>query len=198
MVNAQSENNKISKRTKQGIIESLEQGKCTNKAPRGYRNARDVNNGKCVVIDEVQAKYIRQIFNEVAKGVESASYIRRKIARQGFKIPESSFFAMLRNHFYIGEVFVSEYDNKPAHFAKGLHNEIIDDDTFYKVQDILDGKKKSTPKLTKKINPDLYLRKYLVCPECGHTLTGAESKGNGGVYTYYRCSNNPKHFRQSK
>ena len=33
------------------------------------------------------------------------------------------------------------------------------------------------------------------CPECGATLTGAPSKGNGGTYYYYNCSKESKHFR---
>lgn len=37
---AQSENNKISKRTKDGIRETLIKGRCANKAPRGYKNVR--------------------------------------------------------------------------------------------------------------------------------------------------------------
>ena len=41
----------------------------------------------------------------------------------------------------------------------------------------------------------LFLRKFLICPICGHCLTGATSKGNGGKYTYYFCCNDPKHIR---
>ena len=193
--NAEAENNKISKRTKDGIISSLKQGKCTNKAPYGYKNVRIDDNHKCVEIDRDKAKIIQQIFNQVANGVETPSYIWRKFKRKGFDRQESAFFDMLRNHFYIGEVYVPEYYNDAAHFVKGLHDAIIDKETFYKVQDILDGKKKKNPKLSKCINPDLFLRKYIVCPVCGHAITGATSRGNGGQYTYYNCSNDAKHFR---
>ena len=193
--NAEAENNKIAKRTKDGIINSLEKGICTNKAPRGYKNARIDDKHKYVEVEKESAKIICQIFKQVAKGVETPSYVRRQFARKGFNIPETSFFEMLRNHFYIGEVFVPEYNNKPAHFVKGLHDAIIDKETFYRVQDVLDGKRKNTPKLRKKIHPDAFLRGYLSCPVCGGTMTGAASKGNGGVYYYYNCSNDGKHFR---
>ena len=63
------------------------------------------------------------------------------------------------------------------------------------MQDVLDGKKKSKPKLEKAINPDLFLRKYIVCPKCGHAFTGSRSKGNGGYYTYYNCCEDAKHMR---
>lgn len=50
-------------------------------------------------------------------------------------------------------------------------------------------------KLAKAINPDLYLRKFLVCPICGHALTGAPSRGNGGQYLYYFCCHNQKTYQ---
>lgn len=52
--------------------------------------------------------------------------------------------------------------------ANGEHEAIIDKETFYKVQEILDGKRKKKPKLSKAINPDLYLRKFLIYPVCGY------------------------------
>ncbi|WP_348523147.1 MULTISPECIES: zinc ribbon domain-containing protein [unclassified Dysgonomonas] len=78
---------------------------------------------------------------------------------------------------------------------KGRHEAIIEKDVFWKVQEVIDGKKKRVPKLSKCINPDLFLRKYIVCPVCGCPLTGATSRGNGGQYTYYNCSNEAKHCR---
>lgn len=36
----------------------------------------------------------------------------------------------------------------------------------------------------------------MVCPICGHALTGSESKGNGGKYAYYHCCHDGKHLRK--
>ena len=194
--NAQAEDTKISTRTKDGIHATLNKGRCANKAPRGYKNVRvmadDKIVGKTVEIDEAKADVIRQIFDAVAKGVESPSRIRKRLCPY---IPESSYFDMLRNPFYIGMIKVPEYKNEPEHLVKGLHKAIIKEQTFYTVQDILDGKRRQIPKLSKKINPDLYLRKFLVCPICGHALTGATSRGSGGQYTYYNCCHDAKHLR---
>ena len=192
---AQSENNKISKRTKDGIRETLIKGRCANRAPRGYKNIRTDKHSTHIEIDEKKATTIQNIFNEVAKNIETPCYIRRKFQRQGFNIPETSFFEMLRNRFYIGKIRVPAYKEEPEYYVNGEHEAIIDEETFYKVQEILDGKRKKTPKLSKAINPDLYLRKFLICPVCGHALTGATSSGNGGKYTYYFCCNNQKHIR---
>ena len=192
--NAQAEDNKISKRTKDGIHETLKKGRCSNKAPRGYRNCQNkTGTVKWVEINEEVARTIRKVFQEVAKGVEAPCRIRKRLCP---KIPESSFLEMLRNPFYIGKIKVPAYRDDPEQIVDGLHEAIVSEDVFYRVQDVLDGKRKKTPKLSKPINPDLFLRKFLICPVCGHALTGSESKGNGGKYAYYHCCHNGKHVRK--
>ncbi len=190
---AHTEDEKISKRTKDGIHGSQLKGKCTNKAPRGYKNCRVSKHETYVVIDNEIAPLITKIFNEVAKGIEAPCSIRRRLCPN---IAESSFLDMLRNPFYIGKIKVPAYRDDPEQIVDGLHEAIVTEEVFYRVQDILDGKRKNTPKLTKAINPDLFLRKFLVCPICGHALTGSESKGNGGKYAYYHCCHDGKHLRK--
>ncbi len=194
--NAQSENDKIRRRTIDGIIGHLERGEWANKAPFGYKNVRISKTSTHIEIDETKAPLIRAIFKDVAQGVENASYIHRKYIKQGeLKLKETAFFNMLRNRFYIAEVRVPKYKDTPAHYVHGVHEPLIDRETFDMVQDVLDGKRKHSPKLSKPIRPELFLRKFLVCPQCGHALTGATSSGNGGKYSYYFCCENQKHIR---
>ena len=165
------------------------------KHQEGYKNVRISKHETHVEIDTNTAPFIQAMFKEVAKDIETSCYIRRKFARKGYNIPESSFLEMLRNKFYIGKIRVPAYKGEPEYYVNGEHEAIIDEETFYKVQETLDGKRKKTPKLSKAINPDLYLRKFLICPVCGCALTGATSSGNGDKYTYYFCCNNQKHIR---
>ena len=190
---AHAEDDKISRRTKDGIHGTLLKGRCSNKAPRGYVNKRTENGEPYVDIDETQAKVIRKAFQEVAKGVETANCIRRRLCPS---IPRGTFFKMLRNIFYKGEIRVPAYKDEPEQIVRGQHQAIIDAETFDKVQEILDGKRKSEPKLSKAIDPDLFLRKYIVCPICGHSITGATSTGKGGKYKYYNCCHDGKHLRR--
>ena len=140
-----------------------------------------------------EAKSIRKAFEEFAKGTISADYARRRYCPQ---IAESTFMGMLRNPFYMGKIKVPEYNGKPSYLVDGVHEPLISEETFQTMQELLDGKKKGKPKLCKPTNPDLFLRKFLVCPICGHALTGATSRGNGGKYTYYNCCHNAKHIRK--
>ena len=189
---AQTENNKISRRTRDGIRETLKKGKCANKAPRGYKNVQLGKHDKRVEVDANTAPQIQSIYLEVAKGLESPFNIRKRLAPH---ISKSSFFHMLRNIFYIGKVRVPATKNETEVIVVGEHEPLITEEVFWRVQEILDGKRKKSPKLGKPINPDLYLRKFLKCPICGASITGAPSRGNGGVYTYYFCSKEPKHIR---
>ena len=189
------DNDKRSLNIKECIYQAKLAGKCTNLAPRGYVNKQIDDKHKYVEIIPKDAGFIKRIFNEVAEGLKSPNYIRKQYAREGFKMSLNAFMNMLRNPFYCGIIYVAPYQDKDEQFIKGLHEPIIDKDLFDKVQNVLGSKSNHKPKLTKKIHPDLFLRKYVVCPVCGKPLTGAASKGNGGKYYYYNCSADAKHFR---
>ena len=179
---AQGDNLSRSKATKDGIYGTASQGKCYNKAPRGYKNKHRVDANGMVIEKYVEfseeAKSIRKAFEEFAKGTISADYARRRYCPQ---IAESTFMGMLRNPFYMGKIKVPEYNGKPSYLVDGQHEPLISEETFQKMQET---------------NPDLFLRKFLVCPICGHALTGATSRGNGGKYTYYNCCHDAKHIRK--
>ena len=197
---AHTENNKISRRTRDGVRETLLSGRLANKAPRGYKNVHITDeNGKTisktVEIDEGKASLIRNIFNEVAKGIEAPCVIRRRIAPD---IPESTFLDILRNIFYKGKIRVPATKTEPGVIVDGLHTPLVTEELFDTVQDIMDGKRKKQPKLTKPVQPEFYLRKYLICPHCGRAITGAFSTGgSGGKYSYYFCPTSGKHLRMS-
>ena len=191
---AQADNAKRSKATRDGIHGTLKQGKCANKAPRGYKNVTVSKHNKHVEIDEAKAAPIRKAFQEVAKGVVCPCEVRRRYCKD---IPESSFLEMLRNVFYCGKIRVPAYKDEPEEVVQGQHEALIDEATFNAVQGALSGKKKRKPKVDKTLNPDLFLRKFLVCPVCGHALTGSKSKGRNAYYTYYHCNKSGKHVRAS-
>ena len=192
---AHTEDNKIARRTKEGIHEHLMRGEWCGIAPLGYKNVKaDEKTGTdhYLVIDPVKGPLVQQVFKEVAEGIESAASIKKRLMP---KVSKSNFYKMLRNKFYVGRIKVAEFMNYPETEVTGLHEPLIDYDTFLAVQNILDGKNRKKPKLSKVNNPNLYLRKYLICPVCGHRLTGGTSKGNGGHYDYYYCNKDHKHIK---
>lgn len=121
---AQSDNIARSKATKDGIRGTLKSGKCSNKAPRGYKNVRESKHRCYVVINEEAAKPIRTAFNELSKGVISANYARKRYCPH---IPESTFLDMLRNPFYMGKIRVPAYKDEPEELVQGQHEALISD-----------------------------------------------------------------------
>ena len=71
--------------------------------------------------------------------------------------------------------------------TRGLHEPLVTQETFDRVQAILDGKKAPlSPRL--KSNPDFPLRRLVRCAVCGKPLTGAFCKGRKGKgYPRYWC-----------
>ena len=189
------DNDKRSINVRECIYQAKLAGKCTNMAPRGYVNKQIDDKHKYVEVVPKDAEFIKRIFNEVAEGLKSPNYIRKQYEREGFKMSLNAFMNMLRNPFYCGIIYVPPFQGNEAQYVQGIHEPIIDKDLFDRVQAVLGKKSNHKPQLTKKVHPDLFLRKYVVCPICGKPLTGAASKGNGGRYYYYNCSADAKHFR---
>ncbi len=192
---AHTEDNKIARRTKEGIHEHLMRGEWCGIAPIGYKNVKtdkDAGIDHYLTIDPVKGPLVQQVFKEVAEGIESAAAIKRRLMPKATK---SKFYKMLRNKFYTGIITVPKFQDYPETEVTGLHEPLIDMDTFIAVQQVMDGNIRRKPKVGKVNNPNLYLRKYIVCPICGHRLTGGTSKGNGGHYDYYYCNKDHKHIK---
>ena len=176
---AHTEDEKISRRTKDGIHGTLLKGKWANKAPRGYKNVN--NNGeKYVVIDQEKAPLVRYAFEEISAGQKTPTLVMKEVQKKGLKVSESSFFEMLRNHFYCGEVYVPAYLNEPAQYVKGVHEPLITKETFLKVQNRLnkvDKRDKKKVKVVKYPHEDYYFYPFLLCPVCGEKISASHSKG---------------------
>jgi DNA invertase Pin-like site-specific DNA recombinase len=184
LVMPEVENDKISQRTKEGILRARKEGAYTSKPPFGYESCKI--DDRASMVPSKDAPMVKKIFQEVANGVNSVEQIRRNYSKSGYKGCKQAFYNMLRSKLYIGLVLVPEYKKDPSYWVKGLHQSIIDDTTFYQVQNVLKGKKKNT-RLPAKKHLLLPLRGHLKCPICEENLTGSVSKGNGGMYAYYHC-----------
>ncbi len=71
--------------------------------------------------------------------------------------------------------------------VKGIHEPLISEELFDSVQDVLNGRaRKFGYKVCAK--PELPLRGFLECPQCGRKLCGSASTGGSGIkHHYYHC-----------
>ena len=153
-----------------------------------YANKIDQTGRKYIAIDEPQAGILRWSFEEIAKGVYNTEQVFKIARDKGFTGTKSLFWFAIRNPVYCGKIFVPKYKDDESRFVNGLHEPLIQEDLFYQVQDVLNGRKRSQYGLKVASNSTLPLRFFLICPTCGKILTGSISKGHSRYYSYYHCS----------
>lgn len=190
------ENERRSINVTNGMRRAMKEGRWPRQAPMGYTNARDKDNRPIIIPDELNAPLVQQAFKKMADGDHTQQEIRLALYRKGLRCSKNNFSLLLRNPFYIGKVLIPEYRDEPMSIVNGLHEPIIDEFTFYKVQDILEGRnKKRNGSVKKMARPELPLRGFLKCGSCGQKMTGSGSKGNGGRYFYYHCPSCNSRYR---
>ncbi len=180
---AQFENDVKSERTISGMKQAVQEGRWCWRAPLGYKRLA-VEGERSKIIPSNESQFIIKAFEMLGSGLHKQTEIFQHLKKQGCtKITKSLLNKILRNPLYTGLIKTDFFDN----FIEGIHKPLISKELFFKVQDILNGKKPSiTPKIRN--HPDFPLRNFLRCPKCNTKLTGGWSKGRlGKKYAYYRC-----------
>ncbi len=182
------DNDRRSIKIRGGVRAALKSGRLSRMAPRGYKNVRDENN-KPLIVPSENAKYIKHLFKEVAKGRTQAE-IREELKLKGFAISCNGSSVILRNEIYMGKVVVPAEGDEPREVIEGIHNGIVSEKLFYKVQELLEINliERNKPKaMTRKDN--LPLRGSVRCSKCQNKMTGSGSRGKlGKKYFYYHCN----------
>lgn len=174
-----------------GMRKAMKEGRHVNMAPKGYRNARDENNNPTIEPGK-DAPLIKWAFEEVQRGVYNVMDIWRMVKQKGLNVSKSQIWNIFRNPFYCGKLFIPAYKDEEAKVVKGIHSPIISEELFYDVQDILNGRKRKPLTSKHGLREEFPLRGNLLCTQCGRLLTASTSKGNGGLYYYYHCTNGCK------
>lgn len=182
------DNDRRSMKIREGVRAALKSGRWSRMAPVGYRNTRDANNKPLIVPGE-NADLIRLAFTEVSNGTSQES-VRKLINKKGLSVSRTNISRLLRNFVYIGKIRVPSSEKEPEEIINGLHEAIVSNDLFYKVQKILNEKstKSNRPKQNS-LREQLPLRGILHCSVCANKLTGSASRSSTGArYYYYHCN----------
>ena len=180
------ENDKNSKRTKDGMHRAKVEGCYTSKAPKGYVNFRDGKNA--TVRPNKDAPLIKQAFERMSTGSYSADEVRRWLNKEGVPISKQIFLNTLRNPIYVGKIRVFAHGNEPEQIVIGLHPAIVSNDVFYRANEVLEGRKRNMKFHDDK--SDIYpLKGFLTCPIHETSLTAYACKNHmGNLYHYYICT----------
>lgn len=147
--------------------------------PIGYVNVH-AKEGANIIPDEQRAPLIRRAFELMATGKHKKWEVLKIVNDEGLTavsgkpVTNQTFHNMLRNPIYTGWVSLSS-DTTLAP-VRGLHEPIVSQELFDRVQAVLDGKKPPAP-ARRKVNPEFPLRRLVRCRACGIPLTGAHCKG---------------------
>ena len=183
----------LSEEAKKGLRKKVEYGGTPGKAPIGYRNARDLRNGKnigIVTVVEAEAAIIRRLFELYDSGLYTLSDLADEANHLGLRmaatktLPERPVITqtvhhILRNPYYAG--FVT-YNG--AEYSGG-HEAIIDEPLFDRVQALLAARNLNKDKSKQRPH---HLKGNIFCARCGRRLgISAPTNDYGTTYGYFYC-----------
>ena len=180
----------IKRRLQRGKKQALKEGYYTHSnPPYGFTKER---NGKGFVLipHPTEADIVRTIFDKfVYQGLDAFEIIKwlhenninpRRVDNWSCK----ALRRLLRNKTYIGYIAVDYVNGSPTRYIDGLHNGIIDIDTFNIAQEKLETKRTKVQYDRTLVNP---LASILKCSKCGRTM---QSRFSTNKHHYFlRCPN---------
>lgn len=198
---ARFEYKQIKKRLRAGVRRSIQDGCYLSNAPYGYRRAV-VNKRHTLEIYEDEAKYVRLIFDMYVNRGLGSQHIADAINAMGAKphraerFGRTSIMAILKNPAYIGKIVwdkkshvrkgakgnakhITIYNPKEKWtITNGLHPPIIDEETYRRAQEIINGKYHPPSFNGTVLNP---LAGLVECKNCGAIMQRAANM-KGGPY----------------
>ena len=166
---------------KRGLRQKIRNGVWPSWAPVGY-----LNNAKTrgIDVDKEKALKVRKLFEMYATGSYTFISLANWCKENGLKgnlgkqISVSNVQHLLKNLFYYG---LMRYRGE---IFEGTHEPLISKKLFDSCQEVMD-KRGRVQEVKKHHFAFLGLMK---CASCGASITAQYAKGNGGIYTYYRCT----------
>src|SRR3989338_1512313 len=190
---AKLENDNKGINVKRGLKAKAERGIYPAPAPLGYLNDRYAERGnKTIVKDPARFDMVRKMFDLMLEGIYTPVQIRRLATKEwGFKgqygkpLPNSAIYNLFSRPFYYGRF---EYPVGSGLWYKGVHEEMITEAEYDRIQVILGRKGKPRSK-----THEFAFTGMMRCGECEMMITAEEKSkhqqnGNTHHYTYYRCT----------
>ncbi len=188
---AQMDNDVRGERSRNGMKARFMSGLPNGSAPLGYLKENGYATKDPETFSSLQAAW--KLMETGTKSLREMAKILNeqgiKDKRKGYKdspIRAQTLSGVFRNKFYAGKVVSKKYGLE----VQGQHTPMVTEETFYRVQAILDGRNRNAaPALARRSleSSDFPLRRIIICNNCNHSFSGAWSKGKRLKYAYYFC-----------
>jgi DNA invertase Pin-like site-specific DNA recombinase len=165
----------------------LNDGELPWSAPYGYKNKEIDKRNKTVVIEPFKSNIVKKMFELYATGTFSYQSLSKRMKKDyEAHLTWSSFGTILKNHFYIGEIYDRATDTYYVHD----YDQFVPYDLFWQVQDMIAGHGK---KKIKYAGIPFTYRGMLHCKQCGCAITPEaknkkQKNGKEHNYVYYHCT----------
>jgi len=166
---------------KRGLRQKIRNGVWPSWAPVGYANNPKTRG---IDVDNDKSSKVKKLFEMYATGAYPlntlANWCEKKklLTNAGNRISMSNVQHILQNPFYIG---LMRYKGE---IFEGTHEPLISKKLFDKCQEVMTKRGRVRP--DRKHN--FAFLSLMKCASCGCSITAQYAKGNGGIYTYYRCT----------
>ncbi len=141
------ENDRRALNIKRALHKAKQEGRWMGPAPKGYVNRTTGTGNKLIVPIESEATMIRNLFSKIAEGDTSIREMHRTAMKSGFKCSLNNFWWLLRNPVYCGKIKIPDFENNKNCIVSGIHEGLVSESLFDKVQSELEGRtKKIIPK----------------------------------------------------
>lgn len=175
-----------------GMIGGSKRGNSMGPTRIGYKRFITPDGKRTKILDEENARIIKQLFIIAANGVLSVKALTKWAVAQGLKgkggkpIQSSAIYDILTNPYYKGTIVY--LDEK----SPGNHPPIIDAPTWQRVQFMLKSRNTNTSRSKKPTLREMFTLGSLVkCGKCGRTMSPERKIKKKGkqCYVYYACKN---------
>jgi site-specific DNA recombinase len=199
-LNNQYESMKTGRNVSQGIYQKAKNGGTYGFTRLGYINdverLPDGRQVPSVSLDPKRDAFLSAAFKLYASGDYSLSGLAKELYRLGLrsrqtkrrashKVGTSALQRILRDPYYAGWIVYKRGTPHEQTF-RGRHEPLVDEDTFDRVQALLDEKRVAGERPQKHSH---YLKGSVFCDACEQRLTYGISTGrNGSKYAYFFCS----------
>jgi site-specific DNA recombinase len=186
---AELERNQNKRQVIQKMKARLESGYWPFNPPIGLVNKKDELHGKILSPVEPFASIFSEAIIKFARGVlmtldETQKFILKKYAKYKIirKLSINGTRLILSQPLYYGLIQYLPWD---VSLAKAQHEGFVDENYYFKIQDIFNKKTKYGKR--RDLNSDFPIRGLVNCVGCGRPLTGSWNKGRTKKYANYSC-----------